>query len=147
MDPAGDGWLGTYIRHLDQNLRNQILSRIGSGLYRRLYASELDDLPGTIRKEMTKGCDVYSMEFAYGECYIVDPCKEIGAIKMRMDICGYICALRQKKGITQDRLCELSGIPKKSISQIERGLWSPTVDILIKIGNALGAELRFVDKS
>ena len=62
-----------------------------------------------------------------------------------MKICTRIYSERTNKGLTQERLAELSGVPEKSISQIERGLWSPTIDVMIKLGTALGIELKYVE--
>lgn len=44
---------------------------------------------------------------------------------------------RIAKGISQERLAELAGIHRTYISQIERGLKSPTLEVLIRISTGL----------
>ena len=45
--------------------------------------------------------------------------------------------LRQRKGISQEVLSGLAGLDRTHYSKIERGLRSPTIDTLFKIGSAL----------
>lgn len=45
--------------------------------------------------------------------------------------------LRLKKGISQEVLSGLAGLDRTHYSKIERGLRSPTIDTLFKIGSAL----------
>lgn len=45
--------------------------------------------------------------------------------------------LRQKKGISQEVLSGLAGLDRTHYSKIERGLRSPTIVTLFKIGSAL----------
>jgi len=49
--------------------------------------------------------------------------------------------LRQKReaaGFTQERLADLAGIDRSYVSILERGLKSPTIDMLDRLANALG---------
>lgn len=144
-DPSESEWSGCLLRHCDQTLLNEILTRFDLGLYGRVDRSDWDRLPEVMSPELNDGCEVYRMVVVSCDCYLVDPCNEINTIMRRMSICGRIYRERIKKGITQERLAELSGIPKKSISQIERALWSPTLDMMIKVGAALGIELNYVE--
>ena len=48
--------------------------------------------------------------------------------------------LRGKKGITQEKLAELSGVDYKYIQKLEYGKYNPTIDKLIKIAKALEVE-------
>ncbi len=50
--------------------------------------------------------------------------------------------LRNKLGISQEKLAELSELSKNSIGAIERGTSSPAIDTLERIANALGIELK-----
>lgn len=143
-DPSGNEWIGCLLRHCDQTLMNEILTHFDFGLYNHVDRTECDGLPEVMSPDLKAG-DVYRMFVMGRECYLVDPCNELVTIMRRMSICGRIYRERIKKGITQERLSKLSGIPKKSISQIERGLWSPTIDIMIKVGAALGIELKYVE--
>lgn len=48
---------------------------------------------------------------------------------------------RTKRGLSQEKLAELSGISTNYIGAIERGTSSPTIDILDQLANALKMEL------
>ena len=53
-------------------------------------------------------------------------------------IVGRILAeYRERKGLTQDVLSGLAGLDRTHYSKLERGLRSPTLDTLFKIGQAL----------
>ena len=45
--------------------------------------------------------------------------------------------IRNKKGITQDRLSEKAGISPKYLSSIERGKENPTLDTILKLARSL----------
>lgn len=49
-----------------------------------------------------------------------------------------IANLRRERGFSQEELAEKAGIHRTYVSQLERGLKSPTLAILIKIADALG---------
>lgn len=44
---------------------------------------------------------------------------------------------RERKGLTQEVLSGLAGLDRTHYSKLERGLRSPTLDTLFKIGQAL----------
>jgi transcriptional regulator with XRE-family HTH domain len=56
-----------------------------------------------------------------------------------------IAELRKKKGLSQVRLAELSGIDSGHIARIELGKYSTGIDILAKIGYALGCRIDFIE--
>ena len=58
-----------------------------------------------------------------------------------------IAELREKRSLTQAQLAEQTGIDQADISRIERGSTHPTEKTLLRIADALGAELRFVEKA
>lgn len=55
-----------------------------------------------------------------------------------------VLELREKHGLTQAQLAELSGIDQGDISRIERGATSPTARTLQRVADALGADVRLV---
>jgi ribosome-binding protein aMBF1 (putative translation factor) len=57
-----------------------------------------------------------------------------------------IVELREKHRLTQIELSEKSGIPQAQISRIERGVISPTTTTVAKLAEALGADLRIVER-
>ncbi|WP_354163983.1 MULTISPECIES: helix-turn-helix transcriptional regulator [unclassified Bradyrhizobium] len=48
-----------------------------------------------------------------------------------------ISGLRQSAGLSQEELAERAGIHRTYVSQIERGLKSPTIVMLLKLSKAL----------
>jgi DNA-binding XRE family transcriptional regulator len=57
-----------------------------------------------------------------------------------------VIELREKHNLTQVELAEKAGVPQAQISRIERGVVSPTSTTLAKIAEALGADLRLVER-
>ncbi|MDA8296246.1 MAG: helix-turn-helix transcriptional regulator [Actinomycetota bacterium] len=58
-----------------------------------------------------------------------------------------VVELRERRGLTQEDLAKRTGIDQGDISRIERGASNPTERTLLRIGDALGAELRFVERT
>jgi DNA-binding XRE family transcriptional regulator len=61
-------------------------------------------------------------------------------------IARHVLELREKHGLTQIELAEVSGVPQSQISRIERGAISPTATTLSKIAAALDADVRLVER-
>ena len=55
-----------------------------------------------------------------------------------------IYGARKARGLRQADLAELSGIAQADISRIERGQIAPTTPTLLKLAEALGAQIQFV---
>lgn len=53
-----------------------------------------------------------------------------------------IAQLRKEKGLSQERLSELTGLDRVAIGYIEQGRRHPTVSTLFKIANGLGIKLQ-----
>ena len=54
---------------------------------------------------------------------------------------------RKNLGITQPHLAELSGISANTIYMLERGRSNPTLEVLTKIADVLGMELKLQVKN
>lgn len=57
-----------------------------------------------------------------------------------------IAQIRMEAGISQYKLAEITGIAPGNIARIELGKYSTGVDLLSKIGDALGYKLDFTEK-
>ncbi len=66
--------------------------------------------------------------------------------KNRKIIGLHIRTYREKKGYSQDCLATMMGIHRSTISKVERGKFSITIDYLIKFGWFLDFELSVIDK-
>lgn len=55
-----------------------------------------------------------------------------------LEILGEISFVREEKGITQNELSALSGVPQKTISLLENGKNMPSFETLGKLMKALG---------
>ena len=49
--------------------------------------------------------------------------------------------IRRSKGLSQEQLAERADINSKYLSRMERGTENPTLDMFIKLANALGIEM------
>jgi DNA-binding XRE family transcriptional regulator len=61
-----------------------------------------------------------------------------------------IARLREAAGISQEELAERAGVHRTYISQLERGIKSPTLNILVKVSGSLGVRaselIRLMEK-
>lgn len=65
----------------------------------------------------------------------------------RYQLAVQLTALREKHGLSQSELARQTGINQSEISRIERGSGNPTEKTLIRLADALGADLRLVERS
>ena len=63
------------------------------------------------------------------------------------DIAVQIIEMRERHGLTQSELADRCGIDQGDISRIERGATSPTARTLQRIAEAMGAEVRLVQRA
>ena len=64
-----------------------------------------------------------------------------------MDIIDEIILARKQKGITQQKLSEMTGILQPVIARVEAKKSSPTIDFLYKILRALDLDLTLVKRN
>ena len=67
------------------------------------------------------------------------------SLDSQLHIAGQLLALRHRRGLTQRRLSELSGVQQADISRIERGETQPTTVTARRLANALGADFGFYE--
>ncbi len=64
--------------------------------------------------------------------------------ELRMEVLGkMIKAARKERNLTQEELGQLVGVQKAQISKLESSANSATIDTIIKVFNALKAEINF----
>ena len=63
-----------------------------------------------------------------------------------MDAARILNMARRRAGLSQRELARRTGTPQPSISRIERGVVSPTVDTMERLVRACGMELEPVDQ-
>lgn len=64
--------------------------------------------------------------------------------ELRMDVLGkMIRSARQERHLTQEELGKLIGVQKAQISKLESSANSATIDTVLKVFNALKAEIHF----
>lgn len=51
-------------------------------------------------------------------------------------------ALRKRRGITQQEIAERTGMKRTNIVRIESGRYVPTIEVLVKLADALDMELE-----
>jgi len=78
--------------------------------------------------------------------WLVENHPEVIERNIRKYIGEQIRNARKAQGMTTRQLAEKCGLSHSHISRIESGRYAVTIDTLAIIGNALGMEVRFVDK-
>lgn len=68
--------------------------------------------------------------------------------RVKEQILNAFISMRKLKGITQQEVAERTGIKRTNIARIESGRYVPTIEVLVKLANALDMELeiRLKDK-
>ena len=76
------------------------------------------------------------------ECFTTE---EIAASDLRVALIGELIEARQKLGLSQKKLEELSGVRQPIIARMEKGSTSPQLDTILKILTPLGKTLYIGD--
>jgi DNA-binding XRE family transcriptional regulator len=71
--------------------------------------------------------------------------EERAQIAMRTALIGELVKARDERGLSQQKLGELSGVKQPVISRMERGTTSPTLETVIKLLAPLGKTLYIGD--
>lgn len=61
-------------------------------------------------------------------------------MSLKNSISQIILLLRKEAGISQEKLAEKAGVHRTYISQLERGIKSPTIPILFKLAQGLNTK-------
>lgn len=59
-----------------------------------------------------------------------------------MNVGSNIKALREKKGLTQEAVCQKVGITQAMLCQIERGTKNPSLQVSVLIAEVLGCDVE-----
>lgn len=94
------------------------------------------------------------MSHTYEEASAARRARLSGAARAQQDVferayrlAMQVVELRERRGLTQEDLARLTGIDQGDLSRFERGASNPTERTLLRIGDALGAELCFVERT
>lgn len=60
----------------------------------------------------------------------------------RVRIGNRIAEIRKEKGLTQEQLSKMTGLDRANIAKIENGRYNTGIDIISKIADALGVEIK-----
>ncbi len=63
----------------------------------------------------------------------IDPTAKLFGVRLK--------ELRSIRGLTQTQISEATGITPPYVSLIERGKANPTLDMMVKLANAVGSEV------
>ena len=69
---------------------------------------------------------------------------EKGEIQLKIDLVGKLIEAREKKGISQKRLAEMSGLKQPAIARLEKMQATPQIDTLFRVLKPLGYTLEIV---
>lgn len=62
----------------------------------------------------------------------------------RLRIGNRLRELREAQGLTTTQLAEMCGMSHSTISKVENGKWSVSLDLLSKIAGALGCSVEII---
>ena len=65
-------------------------------------------------------------------------------IELEVELLGKLIEAREEKGITQEKLAEMSGLKQSAIARLEKMSSKPQIDTLIKVLTPLGYKLAIV---
>ena len=68
---------------------------------------------------------------------------DIEKLGNRRRIGAMLAGIRKNRGLTQEDLARLSGLDRANIAKIENGRYSVGLDVLYKLCNSLGVEIKF----
>lgn len=68
--------------------------------------------------------------------------REYERLRPRYEAIEQIVRARKEQNMTQEELARRVGTQKSNISRLESGNYNPSLDMLIKIAEALGRELK-----
>lgn len=69
---------------------------------------------------------------------------EINESNIRIALISEIIRARQEKGMSQEELASLSGVSQPTIARLEKGVASPSFDVLLKVLAPLGKTLGVI---
>ena len=84
--------------------------------------------------------DYKTFDEMFNDDKIVSP-EERGQINFQVDLIGKMIEAREKKGLSQRDLAELSGVKQPAIARLESMKSTPQIDTLLKILAPLGYTL------
>lgn len=65
-------------------------------------------------------------------------------LDLRMEVLGeMIRSVRKERKLTQEQLCELIGVQMSQISKLKRSAKNVTIETILKVFNALKANIKF----
>ena len=67
--------------------------------------------------------------------------KDISIEQVRADLARNVKAIRQSKGLAQERLALEAGIDRTMLSKIEREVTNPSLETLLKLANYLNVSI------
>lgn len=65
-------------------------------------------------------------------------------IQLKIDLAGKLIEAREKKGITQEQLAQMSGLKQPAIARLEKMKATPQIDTLFHVLKPLGYTLAIV---
>lgn len=72
---------------------------------------------------------------------------QLAVFERAYELASQVAALRERRGLTQQELADLAGMDQADVSKIERGVLQPSSRRLHRLADALGADLRLVERT
>jgi transcriptional regulator with XRE-family HTH domain len=75
-----------------------------------------------------------------------NPLTELKVKEFRLKLGDTIRLVREQRGYSQEKLAEMMGVNRSTISKIENGRFSITVDYLVRFSISLDYEFKIVER-
>lgn len=109
----------------------------------REYAQAIEQAKANLADLQRQGTDAVGEDALEFMDNILIP-EEIAESNLRVALIGELIRARQEKGISREKLEELSGVKQAIIAKMEKGITSPQIDTILKILVPLGKTLAVV---
>lgn len=141
--PQGDEYIVAFMDERLYQCQKQApwlhIEEFVASLFDKYYKGDESVIMGEINKEMFNN----HLGFIFSYCSF----DKEAVSKERVRIGQRIRELRESKGMEAKHLASISGIDAANLCRIEAGKYSVGIDVLSKIGYALGKKIDFVDFS
>lgn len=64
----------------------------------------------------------------------------------RIMLCQYLYDVAKEKGISHDKIAEITGFTRTNVSRMLSGKYSPSIDNFLKLADAIGVYFFIIDK-
>lgn len=145
-EPCTEEWNNCTLSNLVRRDREMIIECIYNDQFSMIGDKEAHEIIAEYDERVHPVTNVYKIRTYFAEMVVWDKSNnlinDVMTRKKRREICDQVRQKRIKIGMSQPFLSELCGVPTTSICKMEKGNWSPSLDIIIRMCNALKLSIK-----